>query len=116
MVFPCLVIVAETVPQVVAMVFLGIKSLILDRPSSPSGFRQFFYAPFRYRQVCQEIKRVFPLPAFPSLYEVDLVLFIRNPCHIVMPHRFFFPLLSAFPDILFRHQILLFLIIAFQLP
>ena len=114
MVFPRLVVVAEPVFQVISMSFLGIEPFILYRPSSPPGFRQLFYIPFCYRQVRQKIERVFSLPAFPSLYEIDLMLFIHNPCHIVMPHLFFFPFLFALPFFLSRYQIFLLLVIPFQ--
>ena len=70
MVFPCLVVVAELVLQVISMFFLGIEPLILNCPPSFSGFWQFFYSPFCYRQVCQEIEWVF----FFLIIKYDLIL------------------------------------------
>ncbi len=97
MVFPCLAVMAEPVFHVAAMPLLGIEPMVLYPPSPSPCFRQPFYCPLRCWQVRQEMEQLPLLTALPGLYEIYLISFIRDPCHIVMPDRlfcvFFFPVL-----------------------
>ena len=115
MVLPCLIVMAETVLQVIPLVLLCIEPLILYCPPSPACLRQFFHRPLCHWQVRQEIKHCLLFPAFPSFYEIYMVPAIFYPIYMVMPDFFLFPVFFAIPLLLW-YPVFFFLVIALQLP
>lgn len=96
MVLPCLVVMAETVFQIVPLLLLRIEPLVLYRPPSPPCLRQFLCYPLCYGQIRQEIEHCNPFPAFPSFYEIYLVPVISYPVYMVMPDLFSSQIFSPF--------------------